>query len=218
MLAAVLPAPAQARGSVAVFSTALKECVAAGHVSFGPNGRWPSCRMVKSHWVATIGLLDFYQAQYCLGGGGGGCEQRALLLFSNRAYNRAARLVLQRIDPGDTEYGDPLVVQSGEDSLLVVSASAPGAAETREHYLWRDNRWMPVEARSWLRDLAPRLPRGASVRAGVTPEAETMSARVPLYRQGDADCCPSGGVAHVELGVAGGRFTVRAVTVAATDE
>lgn len=216
-LAAFAP-PVVAGSSVVDFPLVQKGCVEAGPVTLGPSGRWARCRLMAREWIATIGLLDFYQVRYCLGVEGAECQQQALLIFSNRAYNPAARLVYQRIDPGATEYGAPMVVQSGQDSVLVISAGAPGAAPTRQHYLWQGNRWVPVETQAWLRELGQRLPRGTSVRAGVAPEAETMSARVPLYRRDDADCCPSGGVANVELGVAKGRFTVKRVTVASGDD
>lgn len=211
VLAGLAAAPAQAGGDQADFALVLKQCVPAGGVSFGPQGRWAECRLEARDWVVTIDPLDFYQVQYCLGGSGGECERRAWLLFANRAYHPAARLVLERMDPGATRYEPPLVVRSGRNVILELAAAAPGAPAARSHYLWQGGRWVPVENRAWLRELAPRLPRGTSLRPGVTPEAETMSARAPLYRAGDAECCPSGGVAEVGLGLAKGRFTVKSV-------
>jgi hypothetical protein len=212
-MSAVASTAVHAKGDLADFSLIQNECVQAGHISFGPDGQWPSCRVTKGRWFSTIGLLDFYQAQYCLGKDADHCEQRALLLFANRAYTPIARLMLERIDSGDTQYANPQVVQDKHGTILVLSAGTPGAPVTKSYYLWKSERWMPIDAQGWLRDLSKRLPKDTSVRKGVLPEAETMSATVPLYRAGDDDCCPGAGVAKVELGIAKDRFTVDKVTI-----
>jgi hypothetical protein len=46
----------------------------------------------------------------------------------------------------------------------------------------------------------------------VFPDVETMTADAPLCRHEDADCCPSGGKAHVELAIEKGRFVVKSAT------
>jgi hypothetical protein len=132
------------------FAKAQRGCVETGAITLGPRGRWAECQITRRDWVATIGLLDFYQYQYCLGGSPGHCERRALLIFSNRAYNPSARLVLQRIDPGATQYDDPLVVETRQGTVLVISGQAPGGAGIRQHYLWQGSRWTPVMAGPWL--------------------------------------------------------------------
>lgn len=149
-LAALLSSPAHARGVNVEFSKVQQGCVETRDITLGPKGRWAECRVIRRDWVVTIGLLDFYQVQYCLGGSSGTCEQRALLIFANRAYNPEARLVLQRIDSGATQYGEPLVIDTREGTVLVISAQRPDADEVRRHYLWQGSRWVPVRAGPWL--------------------------------------------------------------------
>jgi hypothetical protein len=213
LLAALGWMPAYAGSDLVPFSQIHMDCVQVGDVTFGPQGKWPTCRITRSHFFSAIDLLDFYQVQYCLGKEGEECDRRALLVFSNRAYTPVARLELERLDPGGTQYDNPLVVQVDKASVLVIGAHVPGADNDKKFYLWQKDHWAPIDARGWLRDLSKRLPKGLSVRKGVLPDAETMSAHVPLYRVADADCCPTGGVADVQLGVAKGRFTVQKVKV-----
>lgn len=149
-LAVLLSPPAHARGVNVEFSKVKEGCVETRDITFGPKGRWAECRVTRRDWVVTIGLLDFYQLQYCLGGSSGDCEQQALLIFANRAYNPEARLVLQRIDPGATQYGEPLVIETREGTALMISAQPPGADEVRRHYLWQGSRWVPVRPGPWL--------------------------------------------------------------------
>lgn len=118
-------------------------CVAGG--SLGPAAL-ADCRMTRSRWVSTIGNLDFYQAQYCLGAG---CRQRALRIYSNRAYAAEAQILIERVDPAGTEYVDPLVIAGPDGPHLVVRWRSPGGGDERAVYRWQDARWQPVDARKW---------------------------------------------------------------------
>lgn len=206
---AALTAPAFALGDLVSFARVQSECVEAGGVSFGAEGRWADCRVSKGRWFSTIGITDFYQAQYCLGRGER-CEARALLLFANRAYTPAAKMLLERIDPGDTEYEDPLVLDTAAGKILTLAAHRPGGPPTRSYYLWQNEQWAAIDTDSWRRELARRLPAGTSVRDELAPDLETMRAQARLFRRRDADCCPSGS-AEIELGLAMTRLTVKSV-------
>jgi hypothetical protein len=215
LLAAIVPASVYAK-DLAAFSLIQQECVRVGDITFGPGGRWPYCRITQARWFTTIvkDNLDFYQVQYCLAKQADGCDERALVLFSNRAYKPVARLVMARIDRAGTEYDNPQVVKNAYGYVMVVSAHAGGGAmKSTDFYLWQNPDWKPIDARSWLKDLAKRIPKGTSIRKGVSPNVETMTADAPLYRQSDGDCCPNGGNAHIGLAIEKGRFVVKSVTM-----
>lgn len=147
----------QAAETVTRFADLQTACVSAGSIRFGPGSRWPTCRLTGSRWVTTIGDLDFYQAQYCLGGDEG-CARRAQVIYANKAYTPEARVLLQRIDPANAEYAAPLVLTGAEGTHLVLKVTVPGAAAQRQYYRWQQSRWTPVSPGRRLRDLAASLP------------------------------------------------------------
>jgi hypothetical protein len=212
LLAAVVSSPVHARGDVTKFEGVQEHCVQVGKIKFGANAKWAECSVTKGRWFATLDHIDMYQAQYCLGKGDGECAERAQLVFGNRAYTPNAKVILQRTDPGASKYDDPLLIQTKYGDILTLSAHFPDASVSKSYYRWHSGRWIPVDARGWLRDLSKQLPKGQSIKTGVWPDADSMSARVTLYTAGGSGA--SGSVAEVELGIANDRFTVKKVTLA----
>lgn len=202
--------PAAALGDMASFERIHSECVSVGEVSFGPRGRWADCRVDKGRWFSTIGHIDFYQTQYCLGKGGEDCEQRALLLFANRAYTPVARMVLGRLDPGDTRYDDPLVRQTPHGEILTLQSQRPGAPPEQRHYLWHQDRWQVIETAAVRRELTRRLPPGVTVRGALVPDFDNMRAEVELWRRTNG----ATGSAEIELGLVNTRLAVKSVQLA----
>lgn len=212
LLAAAVSSPVYAGSKAIKFEGVQEQCVQAGKIKFGANAKWSDCSVTKGRWFATLDILDLYQAQYCLGKGDGECDKRAFVVFSNRAYTPHAKVILQRIDPGAAEYDDPVVVQTKYGDILTVSARLPDGKVSNSYYRWQSGRWIPVEARGWLRELRKKLPKGETIMAEVWPDADTMRAQATLQRAGSPGA--SGKVAEVELAVANDRFTVKKVTLA----
>lgn len=211
LFAAVVSSPAYARGDVTKFEGVQEHCVQVGKIKFGPNAKFSECSVTRGRWVATLDFIDMYQAQYCLGKVAGECDQRAFLLFGNRAYTPNAKVMLQRIDPAGTEYDDPRLVQTKYGDILTLSARLPDGSESKNYYRWQSGKWVSVESRAWLRELARQLPKGEAINAAtVWPDADSMSAQAKLYPAGGA---ASDKTAKVELAVSKDRFTVKKVTL-----
>ncbi|MEI7535910.1 MAG: hypothetical protein WCJ76_01795 [Comamonadaceae bacterium] len=210
----VVSTAAQARDSDIKFDGVQENCVKAGNIKFGAASRWSECTVTKGRWFATLDFMDMYQAQYCLGKGGGECEQRALLVFSNRAYTPLAKLMLTRIDSGQAQYEDPLLVQTKFGNILTLRANLPDGSSSMSYYRWQKGRWMPLEARSWLADLSRQLPKGAKIKGTNWPDADSMSAQVALGNtSGDA---ANGKLAEVRLALVKDRFTIEKLTLVPT--
>ena len=209
LITALVSTPVHARGDVTKFEGVQEHCVQVGNIRFGAKTRWPNCSVVKGRWFATLDVHDQYQVQYCLGKADGVCAQKAFLVFANRAYTPKAKLILQRIDPGAAQYDDPLLVETKYGDILTLSARFPDGSESKSYYRWHSGRWIPVDARGWLRELSKQLPKGVTARGNVWPDADTMSVRVPVSESG----APGAGsaVANVELALVKERFTVRKV-------
>lgn len=212
VIAIVCSVPVHA-GDQTAFPLSNEQCAAVGDITLGANGRWAHCLVTQNRWFATLDDLDLYQSQYCLGNKVGACEKRALLLFANRAYTSKAKLLLQRIDSGATTYDDPMTVNTGDRVIMLLSAHHKGGADNNSYYYWQAGRWLPIEAQAWQRQLPKYLPKEVVVRTKPLPDIGTMSAQANLYRAKDADCCPSGGVADVDLILTQGRFSVKSVKI-----
>lgn len=209
LITALVSLPVHARGDVTKFEGVQERCVQVGDIKFGVKDRWSKCSVTKGRWFATMDILDLYQVQYCLGKTEGVCDQKAFLVFANRAYTPNAKMILQRMDPGTAEYDDPLVVQTKYGDILTLSARFPDGNVTNSYYRWQSGRWIPIDARGWLRDLSKQLPKGVLAKGDAWPDADTMSVRVPLRQSGESG--PSSAVADVELAVAKERFVLRRV-------
>jgi hypothetical protein len=200
-----------AGGSLAAFSRVLDECVEAGAIRIGPGHPFARCSVTSAQWVSTAGLTDFYRAEYCLGSEARPCARRAFNLFANRAYTPIARLVLQRLDPEGTRYEDPQVLKTEHGHVLALVARLPSGAVEQSFHRWDGKAWRPLDSRRWRNVLAQRLPPGHAVRGAPVVDPETLQARAAVYRKGDADCCPSGGMVRVELGITRTAVTLQAV-------
>ena len=102
-------------------------------------------------------------------------------------------------------FGAPLVFAHPAGALLDLPGNLDGtghfSAETL--YAWHGGAWREVDIESWAGAMGRRLPAGLEVWKGVYPDWKTMTAQTPLWRAGDGNCCPSGGMAYVNLGLRG---------------
>ena len=196
--------PVQARETGIKFDGVQVQCVQIEGLQFGAGKRWPECSVTKGRWFATLDFQDMYQAQYCLGRGGGDCEQRALVVFSNRAYTPLAKVILKRSDPGTAAYEDPVLVQTRYGKILTLSAKLSDGSERKSYYRWQNKGWVALEASAWLKEVARQMPKGDRVTAEASPDADTMSARVLVQSAAGSP----GRVAEVQLGLVNDRFAV----------
>lgn len=190
------------------------ECRQVGGITFGAKAKWAYCHVTRGRWVATIDFLDLYQAQYCLGKTPDSCEQTAQVIFANRAYTPDATVLLVRLDEAGTRYMDPLIVNSDDDSVMSMASRNTADIIATQYFVWRADRWVAIDAQHWLRDLQAKLPKGTSSRnLSAWPNLENMRAEVKLFNPQDADCCPSGGVAKVAIGLETNQFIVKNLTI-----
>lgn len=206
--------PTHAIGNLTALLNVQEECAQVGEISFGEHQRWAECAVTRGRWMATIDIIDMYQAQYCLGSGQDGiCDKRALMVFGNRAYTPLANLLLQRIDPGDTEYDDPLVVKNDAGRFLTISARFHDGTKNSRYYVWQAGQWVPIDSQAWLIDLKKQLPAGITAKNDSVFDVDTLSSKANLYRKRDPEGSPSIGVAQVELRLSKNRFSVKKIRI-----
>lgn len=198
--------------STVKFEGVQERCVRVGKVKFGANAHWSDCSVTKGRWFATLDHIDMYQAQYCLSKGAGECDQRAFLVFANRAYTPNAQVILQRLDRGLAEYDDPLLIQTKYGSVLTLSARFPDGSASKSYYRWKTGRWVSLNASDWLRDLSKQLPKSETIKGDVWPDVDSMSAQATLYHKA-GDSQVQDRIAQVELALSNDRFNIKKVTL-----
>ena len=102
---------------------------------------------------------------------------------------------------GESWFERPRLISTAHDLLLMIPDRIGGTAAANEdiYYRWGSNGWQRLETQAWLEELAKRLPRGFGVWKGIIPDLQRMKASFAVWREGDANCCPTGGWVCVEL-------------------
>ena len=102
-------------------------------------------------------------------------------------------------------------VDHGE--LLVVPGRYTGTGRLVEDYVFLrdDEGWQPTRSaqsdpetgEGWVSELEPYLPEGHGVWKGVWLDYETLTGWTPVWRDDDANCCPTGGTLWMRLDITG---------------
>ncbi len=146
-------------------------------------------------------------------------EDKGLSIFTHEAAGKQGKLLLDRFDEEGAVlyYRKPEMASHSFGTLLHVPIGVYGTGNFNESecYLWSEKQkgWKLLDSTSWVDDLGKRLPAGLEIWKGVWPDIKTMTATTALWRENDANCCPSGGTAAVTLAVKDGQFVIKSLEV-----
>ena len=176
--------------------------------------------MERSYYYAIYCLMPNYGSEGKCGDGSFAArynERRALAIFVRHGAGENARLVFERADQEIAVIrvaGKSEIVPTPAGRLLYLPIAVDGTANMNDsrYYLRIGNNWERIDADSWLSDLAKRIPQGLEMWKGVWPDVHTLRADAGLYREGDANCCPTGGTAHIQLAIKSRQFVVESIT------
>ena len=190
------------------------------------------CRVSRSGELGMVGGRTYSYAIYCLipndaidkSRCGDETEtsryfrERGLAIFTRDRSSSVATLLVERAGPDLGIFvfpREPAIVDHPAGTLLFVpiTVDGTGSGNASEYYVWNGDEWQPIESERWLDDLRRRLPPGLQIRKGIWPDLETMRAETGLYREGDANCCPTGGTARVTLAIRSRQFVLESVVV-----
>ncbi len=189
------------------------------------------CRVSEFGEFGSADGQTYYYALYCLipsdAPDGGKCDddsfnarnyrERGLTIFAYDARSRNPRLVFERVasEIGTVYYQQPQIIRSAAGTLLYLPIALDGTGHINEsEYFLRDGgAWHAVEAQGWLAELQRRIPAGLEIWKGVWPNVQTMKAEAVLYRSGDANCCPTGGIARIGLAIRSRRLVIDSLVI-----
>ena len=137
----------------------------------------------------------------------------AVVIFEPAGDGSRIRPILAHLSEGtlgSSWFARPQIIATSSGLLLWIPDRIGGTAAANEdiYYRWGARRWQRLETLSWLEDLAKRLPRGFGVWKGIVPDLSHMKASSAVWRDGDVNCCPTGGSVCVELAYRGDALVI----------
>lgn len=187
------------------------------------------CLVTDFGIIGKMGGQTYYYALYCLAPStpspGESCERRrqasdhyltdGVAIFVHDGQSQDLRPLLDRTaaEIGLYNYGRPEILSgpSGDFLVVPIQLTGTGGGNASEYYSWDGREWHPLDTKTWLSAVSRRLPKGLEMRTGLWPDLHSMSAIAPLYRPGDADCCPTDGTALMDLAVVNDRLTLKTI-------
>lgn len=181
-----------------------------------------TCRLSESASFGSMDATNFHYALYCLGEplpeqGPHHCTVSGMALFAQRQDTGVVEMFHEHAADSDSYFSAPFISTDEDATLLVlpVSISGTGNFNDNDYFIRQQSHWVLMDTESWQADLNQYIPAGLEILKGVEPNIASMAASANLYRPGDANCCPSGGTAVIDLGIAGNRLTVKSVEIVA---
>lgn len=188
------------------------------------SGERRSCTVSAVKKLGNVGDLAIHAVSYCLSTATRkpdlkNCQNKAVLVFSQKPGDKNWEL---QVSYDDVRHEEPALTpdgvalhQHGAASILYIPARLDGTGNINvsRHYAWNNKRWELIDTETWIAELRKRLPPGSEFWKGFWYDLKTLTSHVGVYRKGDANCCPSGGMARAELALSGTRFVLKAVTL-----
>src|SRR5687768_5895998 len=203
-LMVVATARATAQDAVRTFpvDTIRERCITFTEISRGSGtDGYRDCRVSRFGELGTVDGETYYYAIYCLipaasDADSGKCgddsfsaqyhRARGLAVFARATSERDVRLIFERVsgDLGMYAYREPVMAPSAVGTLLQLAIAFDGTGNynASEYFVREEQRWERIDAETWLKELAGRLPPGTSVWKGVWPYLNTLRAEAGLYR------------------------------------
>ncbi|MFN4288230.1 MAG: hypothetical protein ACK4E3_07030 [Brevundimonas sp.] len=117
---------------------------------------------------------------------------------------------------GAASYEPPVSFSIGNQPYIAVPGRHGGTGAFNADHLWAV---MPgydlrdIDIWSWQARAAEHLPAGLEIWKGVEFDWPGLSARTSLWRESDANCCPTGGEAHLLFAIDDDTLLLREVRV-----
>jgi hypothetical protein len=110
----------------------------------------------------------------------------------------------------------PSVVGTAAGPLLVAPSTHGGTGRFNAELIFRplpDGGWRDLDIDAWRMEFDTGLPEGVGVWKGVVYDWPTLSLMTGLWKDSDANCCPTGGAATARLAVKGDELVLKSMDI-----
>lgn len=103
---------------------------------------------------------------------------------------------------------DAVVLRKPAGVFLHIPVRYSGTGALRDDFLfhWKDDHWQEVDTLSWIKEI--NLPACYGLWKGPFVDFESLSLDMPVWIDGDANCCPTGGTLRVQFAIQGDALKV----------
>jgi len=117
---------------------------------------------------------------------------------------------IYHLQPTQAIISPSFLLKSGRDEILAIRDPIPGTmGNYYEDYFWFDRDGpVRIDIDSIPRVLKNMLPAGSGVWKGGGLDMKALTYRMPVWKEGDGNCCPTGGMVSLKLRLDRGRLTV----------
>jgi hypothetical protein len=195
-----------------------RECIELAEVKVSPGSDDAAeCRVSEFGSFGELERETYYYALYCLipiyEKNKAQCSDssfpaqyyahRASAIFVQNGISSQARMLFERANEeiGTYFYDKPQLIPSQQGMLLLIPirVDGTGAGNVSELYIRENGHWISIDTESWRKDLDSKIPKGLQIWKGIWPDYRTMTAEAGLYKEGDTNCCPTGGKVLIRL-------------------
>jgi hypothetical protein len=117
---------------------------------------------------------------------------------------------IYHLQPTEANIEPSFLVKAGEIELLGTRDQIPGSGAYcyEAYFQFGEDGAVQIDFSLLASAATSVLPSGTTIRKGSGLDLESLSYRSPVWKQDDAECCPTGGTLSVRFRVQGGRVVV----------
>ena len=100
----------------------------------------------------------------------------------------------------------PELIQTDRGQVLYLRGSGLGDGAFQyqydQYWLWRSGTWVPLDVHGWNDTMRERMPDGfglGGIHGDIPRALRTLTYDAPVRRDGDYDCCPTGGTIKIQF-------------------
>lgn len=103
------------------------------------------------------------------------------------------------------EFLAPKVLRTSLGPVVYLAGRGLGGGHSQysydEYLLWRSGTWVELDVHSWVRGVRAGMPDGYRLQGvyDLAPSVETLEYVGSVLRDGDSNCCPTGGTVSIRL-------------------
>lgn len=162
---------------------------------------------VESQRIGRIAGYTVYEVVHNINDG----DLVMKMILVERKASEFCEIFQQQYDSVSVIVEPAYFVNGKPETILATSdrVTGTGAFLIEEYWTFDENGPIPLDASAKISEITQKLlPPGRTIMNGSAFNIETLSYSTPVWKPGDAHCCPSGGSVHIQFALKNHRLTV----------
>ncbi len=154
----------------------------------------------ESRKIGAVAGYNIYQVIHNINDG----ELVMKMILVERRSGEFCEIYHQQHDAAMVTVEPAYLVQVGGETILATTDPVSGTGAGQEEHYWAFDKDGPVDLDVWDKIfgiLKTVLPKGLGVMKGSGFDLRTLTYSMPVWKETDANCCPSGGTIEIRFAV-----------------